>query len=234
MTSPQFPQQYKPPSGAEDFTAQADQIRAERAELNQEIEQAELRRAQRPMTSPPQYTEPHGGVVPAGAVIDPAGQEFEKDANGWALEDGDGNPIPVGEYERGADGIALLDGELNPIPPGDWERDDETGVVLRNDAGFPYPKWPHETIEYKGLSIQIRTATPEALNALSLGSSEDLPFETRNRVSMEFVNDHISQLSRVRIIDALKAGTFSMDDYAEVMKRISRRGSARPTRQSKR
>ncbi|WP_280187046.1 MULTISPECIES: hypothetical protein [Nocardia] len=221
---------YEPPSGAEDLAAQTAEIERQREELIQEMALVRQRRAERPPVADQEVgkgaflaealaAEYHDqdpladlakrGTV--GAVIDPDGLEYETDADGAVLRDGQDQPIPTGDYDR-----------------------DENGVALLDESGTPIPAWPHDTIEFRGRKIQIRLATPEALNAFSMSASDSLPQETQNRIYHKFVDAHISMRSRVELIDAMIDGSFSMDDYRELFKRIARNGSARPTKPSKR
>ncbi|WP_280248797.1 hypothetical protein [Nocardia abscessus] len=210
---------YEPPSGAEDLAAQTERI--ERAQLDQEMALVRQRRDERPPVAyqglttigaiPDDTADALGQAVKPGAVIDPVGLEYETDSDGAVLRDGQDNPIPTGDYDR-----------------------DENGVAVLDESGKPIPAWPHDTIEFQGRKIQIRLATPEALNAFSMSASDSLPQETQNRIYHKFVDAHISMRSRVELIDAMIDGSFSMDDYRELFKRIARNGSARPTKPSKR
>ncbi|MEU1550188.1 hypothetical protein [Nocardia sp. NPDC005745] len=213
---------YEPPSGAEDLAAQAEQVARERDQLEQEMALVRQRRAERPSVAyqPLSTIGDVAGdmastvgpvdVVKAGAVIDPDGMEYELDGDGDVLRDGEDKPIPKGDYER-----------------------DENGVALLDDAGRPFERWPHDTIEYKGRKIQIKKASPEALQAMSLSTSDTLPAETQLRIYHRYVDSHISMRSRVELMDAMLAGEFTMDDYRELFKLIAKAGSGRPTKPSR-
>ncbi|MBF6417001.1 hypothetical protein [Nocardia cyriacigeorgica] len=195
----------QPPSGAEDLAAQLEQLEAERAQL--EAERAEVLKAREHRDT----SEPGGELAVAGAVIDPDGQEYELDIDGQVLRDGAGKPIPVGEYERDDKGVAILD-----------------------DSGTPYAKWPHDSVEYKGHSFQIKKASTGAMQALNLMQSDSLPAETQNRIYHRFVDGHMSMMSRVRFMELLLSGEFEMADYRELFKLILTQGTARPTKPSRR
>lgn len=54
------------------------------------------------------------------------------------------------------------------------------------------PKWEHEWLEFGGEKLGIRTPTPQAMSALSMGLGKFVPARTQNDISGLFIARHLS------------------------------------------
>lgn len=63
--------------------------------------------------------------------------------------------------------------------------------------------WDHETIEFRGDTLNVRKPTDQALAGLSLSSSKYVKMTTRNDITGLFIARHLSPLSYDRVFSRL-------------------------------
>ncbi|QGH80034.1 hypothetical protein SEA_NHAGOS_23 [Gordonia phage NHagos] len=78
-----------------------------------------------------------------------------------------------------------------------------TGEVVRNDEIATRPAWPHDTLEFKGDTLEIRSPSEQALAAFSLASSKYVPMQVKNDIVGLFVSRHLSLDSYGRVFERL-------------------------------
>lgn len=105
------------------------------------------------------------------------------------------------------------------------------GQVLLDDDGQPVPKWAHEVIEFKGFTVQVRAARPEALQAFGMAVSKYAPPKVRTDMWALFVRNHISARSYAELVELMMDPDtkFTVADFGELTKQIATLGTARPT-----
>lgn len=65
------------------------------------------------------------------------------------------------------------------------------------------PGWAHETLEFKGDTLEVRKPTQQALAAFSLATSKYVSPQTRNDMTGMFISRHMSPDSYDRVFSRL-------------------------------
>lgn len=83
--------------------------------------------------------------------------------------------------------------------------------------------WPHETIEFKGDTLEVRKPTQQALAAFSLSTSKYVSAETRNNMTGMFIQRHLSPESYERVFSRLMDpddDVYSLETIGELMSAV--------------
>lgn len=205
---------FEPPSGADDFTAQAELLEQERAQM--EAERAELL-AQRQARAQQRETDD------LRAELEQLRAELKSERNGGpAPVIVDVDPVPAEPEED------LSDASV-------WDIDPDTGTAYLDEQGKPVPRWPYETIEVKGHQIQVRKAKASAGAALGILSSRHVALDKQNDATLLFCQRHTSARTFAELMDAMldPDDEFDMPDWSEVVRQIATQDTGRPTKPSR-
>lgn len=99
----------------------------------------------------------------------------------------------------------------------------EGEVIQRDEIAKPEDTWPHELLEFKGDTLQVRAPSDQALTAFSLASGRFVPMEIKNDIVGLFVSKHLSLQSYghvfARLMDPDDEG-YNPETIGELMRAI--------------
>lgn len=81
--------------------------------------------------------------------------------------------------------------------------EDDEAAEAQPDAATAEPEWAHETIEFKGDTLNVRKPTQQALAAFSLSTSKYVSPQMRNDMTGMFISRHMSPESYERVFSRL-------------------------------
>jgi hypothetical protein len=212
---------FDPPSGAEDLAAQAELIEAERAQMEADHKAMLLQRQQRKVEQGRADLERRRAELQAELaaldgeplVVEPAGDVVVVDAE----------PADTTESEPDYTDAAV------------WDIDPDTGEAYRDEDGKPVPRWPYETIEFKGRPVQTRIPKPAALQVFGLINSRHTPAKAKNDAVAQFLVQYLSARSHAEIMAAMMDPDqdYEESDLSRLVEQIAKQGTARPTAPSR-
>lgn len=98
-----------------------------------------------------------------------------------------------------------------------------TGEVIRNDEIATRSAWPHDTLEFKGDTLEVRAPTEQAMAAFSLASGKYVPMQVKNDIVGLFVARHLSDDSYGQVFSRLMDpddADYSPETIGELMRAI--------------
>lgn len=96
--------------------------------------------------------------------------------------------------------------------------------------------WNHDQVEYGGELFNVKRPQPQALTAFAIASGKYVPEETQRNLVSLFVRNHMSPKSFLRFFERMMDPDdpdFDAAALGEMMRLISTRGTARPTKPSR-
>lgn len=139
-------------------------------------------------------------------------------------------PAPTPPAPHPADEPEVLPADPAPAEPGSDLAVVGTNVQL--EVWTNNEPWDHETIEFRGDTLNVRKPTDQALAGLSLSSSKYVKMTTRNDITGLFIARHLSEQSYDRVFSRLMDpddAEYTVETIGELMGAVvGVRGDAAP------
>ncbi|WAB09528.1 hypothetical protein SEA_WOOPER_25 [Gordonia phage Wooper] len=133
------------------------------------------------------------------------------------MPEGDEPPAPAAQTTPTNDSVFAEQPTPEPEP------EVVTGEVVRNDEIATRSAWPHDTLEFKGDTLEVRAPTEQAMAAFSLASGKYVPMQVKNDIVGLFVARHLSDDSYGQVFSRLMDpddADYSPETIGELMRAI--------------